>query len=143
MIKKMSIVALASAVTLLTAGSAFAAVATGGVNVRTGPGTSYPILDTLARGEHVSVNDQQGGWCLVTKAGPDGWVSCNYLAGGNRGYPDRYSRDYADRYDRGDYGRYDRYNRYDDGYDGYDGYDNGPGVSFGFGGPYGGVSFGN
>ena len=35
--------------TLLTAGAAFAATATTSVNVRTGPGTSYGVVDTLAR----------------------------------------------------------------------------------------------
>ena len=101
MIKKISILGLASAVTLLTAGSAFAAVATGGVNVRTGPSTGYPILDTLSPGEHVNVNDQNGGWCHVSKPGPDGWVSRTYLTsdagnGYTQGYDQGYSRGYDD-----------------------------------------------
>jgi len=67
---------------LLTAGAAFAATATTSVNVRTGPGTSYGVVDTLAPGEHVSIVGQSGGWCRVDKPGPNGWVSCAYLAGG-------------------------------------------------------------
>jgi len=68
-------------VTLLSAGSAFAAVATGSVNVRTGPSVSFAKVDTLYRGEQVSITDRDGGWCFVLKSGPDGWVSCRYLAG--------------------------------------------------------------
>lgn len=110
MIKKLPIVGLAAAVALLTAGPAFAAVATGGVNVRTGPSVSYPILDTLSPGEHVSVNRESGGWCHVSKSGPDGWVSCNYLTsdagnGYNRGYDEGYHRGYGDgSFDGGYYG---------------------------------------
>jgi len=68
-------------VALLSAGSALAAVATGSVNVRTGPSVSFAKVDTLYRGEQVSITDRVGGWCFVLKSGPDGWVSCRYLAG--------------------------------------------------------------
>jgi uncharacterized protein YraI len=67
-------------VTALTAGAALAAVATSSVNVRTGPGTGYRIVDTLRPGERVAINGQSAGWCRVSKSGPDGWVSCAYLA---------------------------------------------------------------
>jgi uncharacterized protein YraI len=74
--------ALGVVATALTAGAAFAAVATTSVNVRSGPGTSYGVVDTLRPGEPVSIRDRSGGWCAVSKSGPDGWVSCAYLAGG-------------------------------------------------------------
>ena len=69
-------------VTALTAGAALAAVATSSVNVRSGPGTGYGVVDRLSPGEYVNVNGRAGGWCAVSKPGPDGWVSCAYLTGG-------------------------------------------------------------
>lgn len=78
-------------VAALSAGAAFAAVATSAVNVRTGPGTGYSVIDQLYAGENVSVQRTAGGWCYVSKSGPDGWVSCAYLSNG---------RYYAPRFDR-------------------------------------------
>ena len=72
--------ALGAVITAVSAGAAFAAVATSSVNVRTGPGTSYGVLDQLYPGEHVAVTDRAGGWCEVARPGPNGWVSCAYLA---------------------------------------------------------------
>jgi len=106
-------VAIGAAVTAVSAGAAFAAVATSSVNVRTGPGTGYRVVDQLSRGESVAVTDQEGGWCEISHRGPDGWVSCSYLAQDRYVRPPRYSR-------------YDRY--YDDEY-----YDDRPAISFGFG----------
>jgi uncharacterized protein YraI len=76
-------VGIGGAVTLLSAGAAFAAVATSSVNVRTGPGTSYGVVDVLHPGEYVNINGRSAGWCRVSKTGPDGWVSCAYLTGGS------------------------------------------------------------
>ena len=78
----MKALGVGAAVALLSAGSAFAAVATGSVNVRTGPGTWYSKVDTLFRGEQVAISDRSGGWCFVEKSGPDGWVSCRFLTNG-------------------------------------------------------------
>ncbi|MBN9306850.1 MAG: hypothetical protein BGO82_05895 [Devosia sp. 67-54] len=74
--------ALGAAVTILTAGAAFAAVATTSVNVRSGPSTSYRVVDTLAPGEYVNITGRSNGWCAVTKPGPNGWVNCAYLSEG-------------------------------------------------------------
>ena len=67
-----------------TTASAFAvtAYATDPVNVRTGPGTGYRVVDTLRRGERVDIDYCRINWCLVTKSGPDGWVSASYLSRG-------------------------------------------------------------
>jgi uncharacterized protein YraI len=102
-------------VTALTAGAALAAVATSSVNVRTGPGTGYGVVDTLRPGEYVNINGRTGSWCSVSKAGPDGWVSCAYLSGGRVDVMPRFHR-HPRMYDR---------------------YDHGPSVelNFGFGGP--------
>ena len=79
--KKILRAGLAGAALIASAGVAMAApgFATTNVNVRSGPGTGYAAIDTLRRGERVEVEGCRGGWCYVTKAGPDGWVSVNYL----------------------------------------------------------------
>jgi len=82
-IRKLSLKAgLAAALLLAGTAASFAAAAyaTAEVNVRRGPGTSYGIVDQLYRGESVDVRGCQDGWCRVTRPGPDGWVSANYLA---------------------------------------------------------------
>lgn len=77
------VLGLGAAIIAVTAGSALAATATASVNVRTGPGTQYRVVDTLRPGERVSIVDQAGGWCAVRANGPDGWVSCRYLSDRN------------------------------------------------------------
>ena len=69
---------LVAGVTLASSG--FAAEASRYVNVRSGPGTSYRVVDALNRGEHVNVRKcRSSGWCYITHPGPDGWVSARYL----------------------------------------------------------------
>lgn len=70
------------------AASAAPAVATGNVNVRSGPGTGFAVVDTLRRGERVDVQYCRGSWCFIEKRGPDGWVSANYLSSGRPGWND-------------------------------------------------------
>ncbi len=86
-IKLFALLATIGAASLM-ASAALGAVATGSVNVRTGPSTGYAVVDTLYPGEVVEVDRcASSGWCYVIKSGPDGWVSARYLA------------DYADDYD--------------------------------------------
>ena len=62
--------------------AAFAAPAnsTSALNVRSGPGTSYGVVDTLFAGESVEVTEcVSNGWCHIQHPGPDGWVSSKYL----------------------------------------------------------------
>lgn len=55
--------------------------ATNDLNVRTGPGTSFGIIDTLDAGEVVNTTEcQSSGWCYIEQSGPNGWVSSSYLA---------------------------------------------------------------
>ncbi|HQZ13648.1 MAG TPA: SH3 domain-containing protein [Devosia sp.] len=63
------------------AGTALAAsaVTTSPLNVRSGPGTAYDVIDTLRRGERVETRGCRGGWCFVRQSGPDGFVSSRYL----------------------------------------------------------------
>ena len=72
---------LVGAVMLASAGAAFAAPATStaNVNVRSGPGGSYGVVDVQRRGDRVEVTGCRGGWCYIERRGPDGWVSANYL----------------------------------------------------------------
>ena len=85
------------AVKLAAAGIALAApaVATSNVNVRSGPGTGYGVVDALRRGEQVDVQECRGSWCFIEKRGPDGWVSASYLDRGrpNNGWDDDYGYD--------------------------------------------------
>lgn len=73
-------VAAAAVVVLLPAAYAAPGVMTSNVNVRSGPGTNYAVVDTVRRGTQVDVQQCQGSWCYIAKAGPDGWVSASYLS---------------------------------------------------------------
>lgn len=110
------------------------AVVTGNVNVRSGPGTQYRVVDTVRRGERVDVDRCRGSWCFVEKRGPDGWIASRFLSNRDRPRPPRPPR-YDDRYDW-----YDDYPRYP--YPRYPrrGYDNG---SVCFNGPNGYFCFGS
>ncbi|MEO6014265.1 MAG: SH3 domain-containing protein [Devosia sp.] len=73
---------LAALTSLCSVAVAEAAQATASVNVRSGPGTGYGVVDTLYVGESVSVEEcGSSGWCLIEHSGPDGWVSARYLTG--------------------------------------------------------------
>src|SRR5690606_21757915 len=75
-------VAATAAVVFLPAAYAAPGTVTSNVNVRSGPGTNYAVVDTARRGETVDVQRCQGSWCYIVKSGPDGWVSSNYLSAG-------------------------------------------------------------
>lgn len=54
--------------------------ATTTLNIRSGPGTGYGVVDTLYKGEAVEVTEcVSNGWCYIEHSGPDGWVSSKYL----------------------------------------------------------------
>ena len=90
--KKLMAGGLAALALLATTAAAMAApaYATGNVNVRSGPGTGYSVIDTLRRGEQVDVQQCRGSWCYVEKRGADGWVSSSYLARGGNDWDDDY-----------------------------------------------------
>ncbi len=98
---------------------AYPARSEAGVNVRSGPGTQYDVVDQLSPGEGVNVANRNGGWCQISGGG---WVSCNYLSGsgGAVAYND---------------GPYYGNSYYDDPY--YDGPAIGLGIGLGFGDGYG------
>lgn len=88
-----------TALTLALAGFALAvgtvgafaaeAMSTTSLNVRSGPGPGYRVVDVLHPGERVDVDRCVGSWCFVTHPGPDGWVSANYLTRGDDRWDDR------------------------------------------------------
>jgi len=87
-------VALAALCATTAGAYAATAFATSPLNVRNGPGPQYRVVDVLRRGEAVEVDYCQGTWCAISKPGPDGWVSANYLS--RSGRYDDYSDDFYD-----------------------------------------------
>nr|WP_314258608.1 SH3 domain-containing protein [uncultured Devosia sp.] len=75
-------VAATALVVFLPAANAAPGTVTSNVNVRSGPGTNYGVVDTVRRGTQVDVQQCQGSWCYIAKPGPDGWVSATYLNAG-------------------------------------------------------------
>lgn len=68
----------AAALLLASAGAAaaFPATSTTSLNVRSGPGTGYGVVDTLQPGQTVDVIDQRGSWYQLADGG---WASGNFL----------------------------------------------------------------
>lgn len=104
-IRTLSMLSAAGLALLLggVAAQAAEAVAASALNVRSGPGPSYRIVDTLRPGQVVDVQRCQGTWCFVEKSGPDGWVSANYLGPAYAEDDDYDDDDYYDDYDDRDY----------------------------------------
>ena len=81
--------ALAAVAAVGFASASFADEATASVNVRSGPGTQYRVVDTLYAGEQVNIETcRSNGWCLIEHSGPDGWVSARYLSNDGGDYGD-------------------------------------------------------
>ncbi|MBL1241018.1 MAG: SH3 domain-containing protein [OCS116 cluster bacterium] len=79
---KILLVAVATLSVLMSHVSAYAgpAQASTAVNVRSGPGTKYQVVDTLHAGEVVDATEcNQYRWCYVKHDGADGWVSGKFL----------------------------------------------------------------
>ena len=55
------------------------ATTTQNVNLRSGPGTEYERLATLATGIRVDIIKCETSWCRVAGQGIRGWVSAGYL----------------------------------------------------------------
>src|SRR5665213_1323957 len=75
--------ALAAGLLLGSAGVAAAApaVVTSDLNMRSGPGTNYGVVDVLPGGSTVDVLSCGGSWCRVASGGAEGYASRNYLSG--------------------------------------------------------------
>ncbi|MCB1518892.1 MAG: SH3 domain-containing protein [Hyphomicrobiaceae bacterium] len=82
MIKTLATLTLAASAfaALASAANAYPAKADVALNVRTGPGTEFSVLDQLTLNERVNVVEcTTSGWCYVDQDGPDGWVAERYL----------------------------------------------------------------
>ncbi|KZL17312.1 Bacterial SH3 domain protein [Pseudovibrio axinellae] len=57
------------------------------VNMRTGPGTKYPVMTTIPAGAVVSISSctQNGSWCDIRFRGASGWMSSKFLRYGGSG----------------------------------------------------------
>lgn len=53
--------------------------ATGIVNVRSGPGLSYPVIASLTKDQYVIVVQCGVNWCEIRRIGKSGWVSRKLL----------------------------------------------------------------
>lgn len=72
--------AVVSVAIALPAWADVAVVSVRNLNVRSGPGTSYPVTYVLAQGDRVEVNRLQGDWALIIdERGGEGWVLADYL----------------------------------------------------------------
>lgn len=127
----MKFLALATGVALLAAtGAASAATVTNDLNLRAGPGTDYPVIDTMPGGSHVSIRNCTGSWCRVNFRGQSGWASAGYLGGSRTTTVYRSAPAYSYAYAEPSYS----YFAPDYGYWGPGlGYAYAPGVSFGIG----------
>ncbi|WOB43984.1 SH3 domain-containing protein [Thermoleptolyngbya oregonensis NK1-22] len=69
---------------VIAATAALAQVATvtvNDLNVRSGPGTSFPVTFVLRRGDRVEIIRRQGNWAFVVgERGGEGWVFGQYLS---------------------------------------------------------------
>jgi hypothetical protein len=77
-------VAAAAVVVFLPAAQAAPGTVTTNVNVRSGPGTGYAVVDVARAGQQVDVQQCEGSWCYINKPGPDGWISSTYLSANGR-----------------------------------------------------------
>lgn len=86
---KAKIATLLSALVLTTAfageASAYAAYATTTLNVRSGPGTGYPVITSLGRGQRVEVVGCSGAWCEIDLGRGQGFANASYLSGPRAG----------------------------------------------------------
>lgn len=86
-----AILALAGAMASISGAFAYEAFATTALNVRTGPGTNYPVVAALSANQVVQVGqcNSANTWCQVTAANIRGWASARYLRPIGPGTPSR------------------------------------------------------
>nr|WP_300184666.1 SH3 domain-containing protein [uncultured Agathobaculum sp.] len=67
-----------------TAGGTYSVTANSGLNVRSGPGTSYSILGALAYGSSITVSAVENGWATINYSGKTAYVSASYIKQGGK-----------------------------------------------------------
>jgi uncharacterized protein YraI len=86
MIMRFRTFTLAAGALLVSTGIASAATITNDLNLRSGPGTRYGVIDTMPAGAYVNVIGCSGSWCRVNWHGRVGYASASYLGGGGGYY---------------------------------------------------------
>lgn len=66
----------------LTAGAETAVINGNGVNVRSGPGSTYPIIGNLSKNTGIDITERRNGWVKVSYGTLTGWVA-DYLISQN------------------------------------------------------------
>jgi uncharacterized protein YraI len=51
------------------------------VNIRSGPGSGYPVVGVAFPRRTFQLHNCDGNWCNVTFRGRNGWMSRNWIAG--------------------------------------------------------------
>jgi uncharacterized protein YraI len=76
-----AIIAVTGVLATVTGAQAYQAFATTALNVRTGPGTNYPVIAALSANQVVEVSgcNSSNTWCQVAAANISGWASARYL----------------------------------------------------------------
>ncbi len=77
-------------INVVSENTAKVATSSGNLNVRSGAGKSYPVIDTVSKGENVVLLSSNGYWARILYDGNKiGCVSADYLSANNvsRGYP--------------------------------------------------------
>lgn len=77
--QKKLVAAAAFLVAGASAAAAYPATVTANLNVRSGPGTGYAVIDNLPAGSVVDIAGCTGNWCEISGTG---WASASYLATG-------------------------------------------------------------
>jgi uncharacterized protein YraI len=75
------VLAIVAGISFPAAAWAEPGIATGDVNMRTGPGTGNPVITMIPAGSPVEVFGCPT-WCRVAYAGHEGWASSNYISTG-------------------------------------------------------------
>lgn len=79
-LSKLLAAATAGFVLMASAALASPAQSTVSLNVRSGPGPYFEVVDVLYPGERVNVETcRNNGWCFIDHRGGNGWVSSRYL----------------------------------------------------------------
>src|SRR5262245_41600583 len=100
MFAKRSATALAALMMSTGLAAAAPAVVRSDLNLRSGPGTEYPVVASMPAGAQVDVGGCTGSWCAVAYGGQQGYASGSYLAmGGAPGVAAAPGVAYEDDYD--------------------------------------------
>lgn len=70
------------------------------LNIRSGPSTSYGVIDRISYGDRVLVLGCKRKWCRVSYHGTRGWASRRFLSGGKKFAKNRHHKHYRKKHYR-------------------------------------------